>query len=78
MEPIKHATYYEDVYTRNTNEDEFAEAGTFDFCGDSSEEESNGTKTKHIRKDAQHTTSYGSIKKPTCKKPLYLVNFITS
>ena len=70
MEPIKHATYYEDVYTKTTNEDDFTEARAFDLCEDSSDEESNKcSKAKHTRMNSQHTTSYGSIKKPTCKKP---------
>lgn len=78
MEPIKYATYYEDVYTNTTNEDDFTEARTFDLCEDSSEDEQNQSRTKHTRKNTQHPTSYGSIKKPTCKKLFDLANFMTS
>ena len=69
MEPIKHTTYHEDVYTKK-NEHDLAEAGTFDLCEDSSDDESNDSNGKHTRKNAQHITSYGSIKKPPCKTPL--------
>jgi len=69
MEPTKHATYYEDACTQARNEDDSPEALGFDLCEDSSEEESNDTKIRHARKTAQHTTSHGSIKKPTCKNP---------
>lgn len=74
MEPTRHATYYEDVYYQTRDEDDFIEARAFDLCEDSSEEESNNStaKHKHKRRDTQHTTSYGSIKKPTCKTPLIL------
>lgn len=78
MEPIKYTTYYEDVYTNTTNEDDFTEARTFDLCEDSSEDEQNQSRTKHTRKNTQHPTSYGSIKKPTCKKLFDLANFMTS
>lgn len=70
MEPIKHAPYYEDTYTHVQDEHDFIEARTFDLCEDSSEEDGHNSKPKHKRKNAQHITSYGSIKKPTCKKPL--------
>lgn len=68
MEPIKHTTYHEDVYTKK-HEHDLAEAGTFDLCEDSSDDESNNSKARHTRKSAQHITSYGSVKRPTGKTP---------
>jgi hypothetical protein len=70
MEPTKHATYYEDARTKATDDDHLIEARAFDLCEDSSDAESDDPKAKRTRKNAQHITSYGSIKKPTCKKSL--------
>lgn len=72
MEPTKHATYYENVYYKTRDEDDFTGTCAFDLCEDSSEEESNNSTAKHKRKDAQHVSSYGLINKPTCKKPFIL------
>lgn len=74
MEPTKQATYYEDIYYKTRDEDDFTEARAFDLCEESSEDdESNDSKAKNKRKDSQHISSYGSIKKPTCKTPSILV-----
>ena len=69
MEPTKRATYYEDIYYKTVDEDDFNEARAFDLCEESSEGESDETETKPARKSAQHISTYGSIKKPTCKTP---------
>jgi hypothetical protein len=69
METTRYATYYEDNYTKFKNKDDFVEAHDFDVCEDSSEEDRDNPKTKHKRR---HIDSYGSIKKPTCKKPFNL------
>jgi hypothetical protein len=69
MEPINHAKYYEDAYTKVASEDDEIEAHTFDLCEDSSDAEIDDSKVKHKRKTTHNTTSYGSIKKLTCKKP---------
>ena len=67
MEPVQHVRYYEDAYTRANNEDDIIEARAFDLCEDSSDAESSELQTENARKTAQHITSYGSIKRPTCK-----------
>ena len=68
MEPIKHARYHEDAYAKTNNEDDLFEARAFDLCEDSSDAESSDHQTQNARQTAQYITSYGSIKKPTCKR----------
>jgi hypothetical protein len=70
MEPTRHVTYYEDTRTQVQDEHDPIEARTFDLCEDSSEEDGDKSQPKHKRKNAQHITSYGSIRKPTCKNPV--------
>jgi hypothetical protein len=76
MEPIRHTTYYEDVYTRSKRDDDDpVEAGCrFDLCEeseDSSDDKTNEKSSKHTKKHPKHLTPYGTIKKPTCKKLSY-------
>jgi hypothetical protein len=72
MEPIRHTTYYEDVYTRSERgDDDSVEAGgRFDLCEESETSSDDGTdekSSKYTKKHPKHPTSYGTIKKPTCK-----------
>lgn len=70
MEPIKHAAYYEDYRSKARHDYDPAEARGFDLCEDSSEEESQDWQTRRTQKKHHDLTSYGSIKKPMCKKLL--------
>jgi hypothetical protein len=71
MEPMRHSTYYEDVYKRpkrDDDDDDPVEVGdTFDLCEDSSEDETEDVSSKHAKKNLKYPTSYGTIKEPTRK-----------
>jgi hypothetical protein len=73
MEPMRHATYYEDVYKRSKRDDnDSVEAGgTFDLCEDSSDDEQDVESSKHTKKKSNQLNSYGMIKKPTRKTSPY-------
>lgn len=60
MEPTRHVTYYEDVYTKFKNKDDFIEAHDYDICEYSSEEDKDNSKTKHKSRHIE------------CKMPLNL------
>lgn len=77
MEPIRHTTYFEDIYTRMKAGDEHIEDRAFDFCEDSSDDEKNVAPSKQSRKNLKQLESYGSIKKPKCEAlPYNAASFI--
>jgi hypothetical protein len=80
MEPIRHVTYYEDVYTRSKcdDDDPVGADGRFDLCEeseDSSDDDTDDGPSKHTKKHPKHLNSYGTIKKPKCKKLFYHVMY---
>jgi hypothetical protein len=77
MEPMRHATYYEDVYKRSKRDDDdpVEAGGRFDLCEDSSEDETDDGPSKPTKKNLKYFTSYGTIKKPTRKTIPYPASY---